>query len=202
MHKCDYGCDGSGTYTFSNGKYCCSESCNKCPGMRKKNSLGLTRAYLGGKKKIKPFSGADRQRAVIVNLEKALSKAFCKNSTQTSGEIKRLAIKGKKLEEKCGCCSIDKWQNKPILLELHHIDGDGTNNELGNLQLLCPNCHSQTDTWRGKNVNSGRTKVSDEKLISALKTNASIRKALQSVGLAAKGGNYTRAAELMSSIKK
>jgi hypothetical protein len=44
------------------------------------------------------------------------------------------------------------WNNKPIALQLEHIDGDNTNQELSNLCYLCPNCHSQTDTFCGKNA--------------------------------------------------
>jgi hypothetical protein len=49
---------------------------------------------------------------------------------------------------KCENCKNEKWLNEPITLELHHIDGDKTNNKRENLQLLCPNCHSFTKNWR------------------------------------------------------
>lgn len=49
---------------------------------------------------------------------------------------------------RCESCKLEKWLEIPITLELEHIDGDGTNNEDENLRLLCPNCHSQTKTWR------------------------------------------------------
>jgi hypothetical protein len=48
----------------------------------------------------------------------------------------------------CECCKNSVWLEKPIKLEVHHIDGDRTNNNLPNLQLLCPNCHSYTDNFR------------------------------------------------------
>lgn len=48
----------------------------------------------------------------------------------------------------CECCGLSTWLNNPIILEVHHINGDKTNNNLDNLQLLCPNCHSFTTTWR------------------------------------------------------
>jgi hypothetical protein len=51
----------------------------------------------------------------------------------------------------CEICKISEWFNKPISFELHHIDGNRHNHLLDNLKLLCPNCHSQTDTFRAKN---------------------------------------------------
>ena len=53
---------------------------------------------------------------------------------------------------KCECCGIEKWMNNPISLELDHIDGNRTNHKLQNLRVLCPNCHSQTSTYRAKNI--------------------------------------------------
>jgi len=50
----------------------------------------------------------------------------------------------------CTCCKLKEWLGKPITLELEHIDGDNRNNTLNNLTLLCPNCHSQTPTWRNR----------------------------------------------------
>jgi hypothetical protein len=52
---------------------------------------------------------------------------------------------------KCNKCGIDSWQGKPISLELDHIDGNNKNNGRSNLECLCPNCHAQTPTWRGRN---------------------------------------------------
>ena len=50
--------------------------------------------------------------------------------------------------EKCGCTH---WEGKQIILQLHHINGNNTDNRLENLQILCPNCHSQTDNYCGAN---------------------------------------------------
>ena len=50
-------------------------------------------------------------------------------------------------EERCEWCGLSEWPGKPLALERHHINADG----LENLLLLCPNCHSQTDTWGGRN---------------------------------------------------
>ena len=50
----------------------------------------------------------------------------------------------------CQRCNLTEWLERPITLEVEHVDGDNTNNNEDNLLLLCPNCHSQTPTWRRK----------------------------------------------------
>lgn len=65
------------------------------------------------------------------------------------------AIKKRLILEKghrCECCLNTHWLSKLITLELEHVDGNNRNNEKSNLKLLCPNCHSQTDTWRGRKL--------------------------------------------------
>jgi predicted HNH restriction endonuclease len=58
--------------------------------------------------------------------------------------------------EKCWECGIKEWNGKKLTFELEHIDGNSDNNSLDNLSLLCPNCHSQTDTYKAKNKGKGR----------------------------------------------
>ena len=55
-------------------------------------------------------------------------------------------------EHRCECCGLEMWMGKPIPLELHHKDGDRHNNSIENYELLCPNCHAFTDSYRGKNI--------------------------------------------------
>lgn len=52
----------------------------------------------------------------------------------------------------CECCKLELWLGSPIYLEVHHIDGDRTNNGLENLQLLCGNCHPLTPNYKTKNL--------------------------------------------------
>ena len=59
-------------------------------------------------------------------------------------------FKEKIKERKCESCGLTEWKGEEIPLELHHIDGNHFNNDLDNLQLLCPNCHSLTDTYCGR----------------------------------------------------
>lgn len=56
---------------------------------------------------------------------------------------------------KCSFCGISTHEGERIVLQLEHIDGDHLNNKKENICLLCPNCHSQTDTYKGKNVGKG-----------------------------------------------
>ena len=67
-------------------------------------------------------------------------------------KLKNRLFKAGIKENKCECCGISEWNGKPLNMELHHIDGDRTNHKLDNLQILCPNCHSQTATFRAKNI--------------------------------------------------
>jgi Zn finger protein HypA/HybF involved in hydrogenase expression len=60
--------------------------------------------------------------------------------------------------EKCEVCGIDEWLGQKISLELDHIDGDKHNHKYDNLRIVCPNCHSQTSTYRGKNIGANRQK--------------------------------------------
>ena len=69
----------------------------------------------------------------------------------TSHLSKRLVKEGVK-EYKCESCGIKKYNGSDISLELNHIDGDNSNHALINLELLCPNCHSQTPTYRSKKL--------------------------------------------------
>lgn len=60
-------------------------------------------------------------------------------------------------EYRCVICGITEWCEKRISLEVDHMDGNTTNNDIPNIRLLCPNCHSQTPTWRGRNVKRPRS---------------------------------------------
>jgi len=62
---------------------------------------------------------------------------------------KRLIESGRK--EECEICHITQWCDNPIVLQVHHKDGNPKNNDFSNLQILCPNCHSQTDNYCAKN---------------------------------------------------
>jgi hypothetical protein len=68
-----------------------------------------------------------------------------------TNKLKGRLIEEKVKENRCEECSITSWNGKALTLHLDHIDGDCHNHRLVNLRLLCPNCHSQTVTYCGKN---------------------------------------------------
>ena len=74
---------------------------------------------------------------------------------QTNHLRKRLLNEGL-MENKCSECGITEWNNKPIVNELDHIDGVSDNHLTENLRLLCPNCHSQTPTYCGRNIGKNK----------------------------------------------
>lgn len=77
---------------------------------------------------------------------------YLNNSIRISSfKLKNKLFKCGLKERKCECCGNIEWMNKPINLELHHINGINNDNRLENLQILCPNCHSYTDNYGGKN---------------------------------------------------
>ena len=68
-----------------------------------------------------------------------------------TSSLKARLIREAIFEERCYKCGLVEWNNQKIPLELEHINGVNNDNRLENLTLLCPNCHAQTSTYRGKN---------------------------------------------------
>ena len=91
--------------------------------------------------------GISKPRSDKMNLVEYLENS---KDVQTNKVRIRLLEEGYK-EHRCECCGLTTWLDKPIPLELHHKNGDKTNNTLENFVLLCPNCHAFTDSYRGKN---------------------------------------------------
>ncbi|MEU0249654.1 HNH endonuclease [Streptomyces sp. NPDC006235] len=65
------------------------------------------------------------------------------------------------IEERCALCGLEAvWLGKTLPLEVDHIDGDWRNNRVENVRFLCPNCHSTTDSYRGRGKGCARDRAS------------------------------------------
>ena len=82
-----------------------------------------------------------------------------KNWRAGTGTIGKATVKRYLTERdghKCSVCGINEWNGNPIVFEVDHFDGNAYNNTETNLRLICPNCHSQTSTYKNRNRGSGR----------------------------------------------
>lgn len=79
------------------------------------------------------------------------SDVYCENSTYRS--LRFRVLKDNFMEYKCKSCGLgDRWNNQKLVLHLDHINGDRYDNRKENLRWLCPNCHTQTPTFSGRNL--------------------------------------------------
>jgi hypothetical protein len=82
-----------------------------------------------------------------------------KGTYYKSWVLKKRLVKKGIFEDKCFICGqLPMWNGKPLVLELDHIDGDKTNNELSNIRILCGHCHSQTPNFRGRKLKKNKVK--------------------------------------------
>lgn len=144
-------------YTEKNLRYAVENSISICQALKK---LGVKAC--GGNYKV-------FKKAVIyfnISTEHFLGQGWNKGNTpsppkpislyfENKIEISSYKLKNKLLKEKiksyeCEICGLERWQNKKIPLELHHIDGNNKNNSLENVLLICPNCHALTDNYRNR----------------------------------------------------
>lgn len=100
------------------------------------------------------FSGQawNKGRKLPSCYRKPLSEVLQTDSPCSSWNLKKRLFKEGVFERKCYRCGLTEWLDEPISLELEHINGDHNDNRKENLTILCPNCHAQTPTYRGKNI--------------------------------------------------
>lgn len=139
--------------------YSCSEVCRKLGIVgrggnlrtvkRNIHLLNLDASHFTGQRWNKGLTFMDHPSISAKNINDILVE----NSLYNSHVLKNRLIKEGLKEHICECCKNSEWMGKPIPLQLHHINGNHTDNRIENLQLLCPNCHALTDNYCSKNKN-------------------------------------------------
>jgi hypothetical protein len=94
------------------------------------------------------FKGSSKDSQTRYTLEEILVE---NSPYQNRTSLKSRLLKEGILINECYSCGIDSWLDKPLSLQLDHKNGKNNDNTVDNLRLLCPNCHSQTETYAGKN---------------------------------------------------
>lgn len=117
-----------------------------------------------------------------------LSSAF-----ETLGPVRRRRFVLLEQNHSCNRCGLREWFGLPLTLEYEHKDGNRFNDSRDNVECICPNCHSQTPTWRGRN--NASDKVAEAEFVAALRSTMNTGQALVKLGLAG-GKNYKRANRL------
>jgi hypothetical protein len=185
---------------FGSGRFCsmsCANTKRDLRGVPKtKQYEGLTDSEIAEKKRLRSeiCRKAAFERSRIKQLERASRIATGDWVELSKSEQKERVLKEQNYT--CAMCPIGmEWNGLPLSFDMDHIDGDTGNNSRDNLRCVCPNCHSQTPTYKSKNASGKR--YTDEEVIVALQNNDSVYSALSSLGMNLHGGNYTRVRKLI-----
>ena len=133
----------------------------------------------------------DDNRVSINNLE----NIFILDSSVSISKSHKNKLK-KILGENCSKCKRESiWEGSYLEMELDHINGDNTDNRLENLRFLCPNCHSQTETFRGRNIKKNRNKdgfykYTISELFKGVESSGNLSDLCRYLNIKPSGGNY------------
>lgn len=104
--------------------------------------IGSDISHFGKRRKLLGSKGN-----ILYSLETLMARRV-----QLTQSIKRRILATGRIPNICEICGqLPEWQGRPLVLQLDHVDGDNLNHSWANLRILCPHCHSQTDTFAGRN---------------------------------------------------
>jgi hypothetical protein len=185
--KCNKEHDGS----YGAGNFCssnCSHSRTWTKEVNKRRSEASKKAHILYKNKYLEGSKRGHTPEAILKAKATIEARLEATSFADLGYGEKRRRVFKEQGGKCSICEIDSWREKPISLRLDHKDGNRGNNSRENLRGICPNCDSQLETYCGKRAGN-RFKVSDEKLLEALRNSETVSQALRKVGLSDSSGS-------------
>ena len=155
--------------------HCCVKAINRCPKKRSENSDRQKKRFESQETKdfytkVLRENSLSKEELRKRSLDQWKNPDYRKKVTEYLVDLDWETLKWtakrsrviREQEGKCIRCENDSWLGNPIQLEIDHIDGNRKNNSRENLEGLCPNCHSQTRTWRGRGY-KWMTSPGDEK---------------------------------------
>lgn len=176
------------------------EICNTSVSMRESCSK-LNMKYSTFKRKAeklncyKPKQNWNKGKDILSDIRiksKYIESLFCTNSLARREYIKRLIINNNLLSYECSECKIKNiWNNKIISLHLDHINGIRNDNRIENLRFLCPNCHSQTETYCSKSKSLTINSFSKSVIIKIITESPSVTSVINTLGLKDTKSNRT-----------
>jgi hypothetical protein len=158
---CERGCGKEATFVTVWGKHVCSKIQQLCPPTRakwretmaKKKAAGWIPSWRGKYKKV---TGGKLQKLSDEEIFRVHDKDSPKGVTRSDFLKRELLRRGFVLSlNKCNKCGTEEWLDRPMLIDLHHKNGNDNDCRRENLEIICPNCHRYTDTY---GVNKGTKK--------------------------------------------
>lgn len=143
----------------------CSNSCSATSSNKARGARSLSTRLKQSIAQSKYLSSLSDQelKAIYQSKGKTKTKNHINNIMEADFDDLPLGSKRKRIiieqDGKCAHCHLLEWMGKPICFELDHIDGDRKNNFRSNLEILCPNCHSNTPTWKGRKNARDNSKI-------------------------------------------
>lgn len=177
----------------------CRKHVTQSPEHRAKNSAGVKKMHAEGR--AKEFSSEERATGHQRQVARKHKDFLDHPNRRYASETLRFNLLYSGRSYKCEKCGIEgEWREEPISLEIDHIDGDRYNNRLENLRFLCPNCHSQTDTFRNRGGLKPSWRISDAQFEEALRKTTSLRQALLELGLSLNRDNFIRGRKIQARV--
>ena len=143
---------GEGHYgNYGSGRFCSRTCARKFSTKEKRSEINKKVSEKLKKSPLSPKRTEESRRLAALKLSKTcLDRLMTRDTATLSHALARIRVIVEQ-NYKCADCTLDSWMGQPLTLELEHKNGVNTDNERDNLKALCPNCHSLTPTWRGRN---------------------------------------------------